>query len=181
MLVASLLVALDSLCSEANDIVLFHSLRSAFIVTAPLASRSVQMMIFQCAEVFAENIPVTVLQVNALLTSVDLDFIVMIALLLTLAFASNAVAYLTYVKDIGSESRRTGKLFYGFMPLSGVRLVLGMGSLHVLSFCQLLAKSISIALLFQMGGKTLVIIVLGCEMGVFLTYKLARQVRTMDD
>lgn len=38
-------------------------------------------------------------------------------------FVAEAVTYMTYVKDISDESRRTGKIFYGFMPLAGVRLV----------------------------------------------------------
>ena len=53
----------------------------------------------------------------------------------SIAFVSEAVTYLTYMKDINEESRRTGKLFFGFMPLSGIRLVVVKVSMYVLSFC----------------------------------------------
>jgi len=134
-----------------------------------------EMMMFKVAEVFAESIPVTVLQMNKVLMSDKLDVIVLLALLSSAAFVSEAVTYMTYMKDINAESRRTGKLFYGFVPLSGIRLVLVKVSMYVLSFCQLMGNSITVALLVQKGGKTLAIIVLSCEMGVYLLWKVVRR------
>jgi len=134
-----------------------------------------EMAMFKAAEVFAERIPVTVLQVNKALTSDKLDVIVLLALLSSAAFVSEAVSYMTFMMDIGEESRRTGKLFYGFVPLSGIRLLIVKVSMYALSFCQLMGKSITIALLMQMGGKTLAINVLVCEMGVYLLFKMVRR------
>jgi len=113
--------------------------------------------------------------VSTVLTSEKLDVIVLLALLCSVAFVSEAVTYMTYIKDINEESRRTGKLFYGFMPLSGIRLMIVKGSMYVMSFCQLMGKSIAIALLVQIGGKNLVITVLSCEMGVYLLFKVVRR------
>jgi len=70
--------------------------------------------------------------------------------------------------------RRTGKIFYGFVPLHGLRLVVLKWSMYLLSFCQLLGKSLEMAILVQVGGKTLAIGVLGGEMVAFLVYKLVR-------
>ena len=47
-------------------------------------------------------------------------------------------------------------------------------SMYLLSFCQLLGKSFAMAILVQIGGKTLAVSVLGGEMVAFLVYKLVR-------
>ena len=134
-----------------------------------------EMMMFKMGEVFAESIPVTVLQVNTLLTMEELDPIVVVSLLVSVIFVSEAVTYMTYVKDISEESRKTGRLFYGFMPLGGMRMVLVKGSMYVLSFCQLMGKSITIGILVQIGGKRTALAVLGCEVGIYLLYKVLRK------
>ena len=46
--------------------------------------------------------------------------------------------------------------------------------MYMLSFCQLLGKSFEIVILMQVGGKTLVVAVLGGEMVVYLLYKVIR-------
>jgi len=150
-------------------------LTNAKIEGHELISPVSEMMYFKGCEVFAESIPVTVLQVNAVLTSDKLDVVVLLAMLSSTTFVSEAVSYMTFTKDIDAESRRTGKLFYGFMPLSGIMLLLVKGSMYVMNFCQLMGKSIAVALLVQIGGKTLAIIVLICEMGVFLLLKVVRR------
>ena len=71
--------------------------------------------------------------------------------------------------------RRTGKVFYGFVPLYGLRLVVVRWSMYLLSFCQLLGKSMEMAILNQVGGKTLAVGVLGGEMVAYLVYKLVRR------
>ncbi len=134
-----------------------------------------EMMMFKGIELFAESIPVTVLQVNTVLTSDKLDVVMLLAILSRVAFVSEAVTYMTFAKDIIAESSRTGKLFYRFVPLIGIRLLLVNGSMYVMSFCQLMGKSIAIALLMQIGGKTLAIMVLSCEMGVYLLFKVVRR------
>jgi len=82
-----------------------------------------EMMIFQSAEVFAECIPMVVIQANNILNMAKLNLVVVGALFCSAAFVSEAVSYMTYAKDISEQSRRTGKIFYGFVPLRGVRLV----------------------------------------------------------
>jgi len=134
-----------------------------------------EMILFLTVEVFAECIPVTVLQVIKILDSEELDIVVLLALLTSAAVVADAIAYVTYVRDSNEEIRRTGKLFYGFMPLSGIRLMIVMIAMHVLSFCQLVGKSIAIALLAQIGGKSLAILVLSCEIGAYLLYKIVRR------
>jgi len=110
-----------------------------------------------------------------LLTMEELDPIVVVSLLVSVIFVSEAVTYMTYVKDISEESRTTGRLFYGFMPLSGMRMVLVKGSMYVLSFCQLMGKSITIGIMVQIGGKRTALAVLGCEVGIYLLYKVLRK------
>ena len=114
------------------------------------------------------------LQVNTILTSNKLDPLLLLCLLSSAAFVAEGVTYLTYAKDISEESRRTGKLFYGFIPLSGVKLLAVKASMYLWSFCQLLGKAMQVAVLMQIGNKTLVFAVLGCELGVYLLYKVIR-------
>ena len=97
-----------------------------------------------------------------------------LGMLTSAAFVAEGVTYLVYMKDISEESRRTGKQFYGFIPLSGKKLYAVKSSMFILSFCQLLGKAMQVAVLMQIGKKTLVIKVLGCELGVFLLYKVVR-------
>jgi len=133
-----------------------------------------EMMMFQMCEVFAECIPMAVIQMTNVLEMVEKDYVLVVALGISAAFVAEAVSYMTYLKDIDDESRRTGKIFYGFIPLQGVRLSLVEVSMRLLSFCQLLGKSFEIAILVQVGGKTLAIGVLGGEMVAYLSYKLVR-------
>jgi len=82
-----------------------------------------EMMLFQSVEVFAECIPMAVIQVMNILNMANFNIVVVGALFCSTAFVSEAVSYMTYIKDISEESRRTGKIFYGFVPLRGVRLM----------------------------------------------------------
>ena len=109
---------------------------------------------------------------NAILTSKNLEFVFVLSLMSSAAFVAEGVTYLAYMKDISDESRRTGKLFYGFVPLSGKKLFAVKASMYLLSFCQLLGKAIEMAVLMQIGGKTLAFSMLSCEMGVYLLYKV---------
>jgi len=60
------------------------------------------------------------------------------------------------------------------VPLHGLRLVVVKWSMYLLSFCQLLGKSLEMAILFQVGGKILAISVLGGEMVMYLIFKVVR-------
>jgi len=60
------------------------------------------------------------------------------------------------------------------VPLHGLRLVVVKWSMYLLSFCQLLGKSLEMAILVQVGGKTLALSVLGGEMVAYLLYKVVR-------
>ena len=112
------------------------------------------------------------LQVNTILTSEKPEPLLLLGLLSSAAFVAEGVTYLTYAKDIDEESRRTGKLFYGFIPLSGKKLYAVQASMYLLSFCQLLGKAMQVSVLMQIGNKTLVAAVLCCELGVYLLYKV---------
>ena len=114
----------------------------------------------------------TVLQVNSILTSDKLEPLLLVGLFTSAAFVAEGVTYLAYMKDINEESRRTSNIFYGFIPLSGKKLYAVKASMYLLSFCQLLGKSMQVAVLMQIGSKTLVIAVLGCELGLYLLYKV---------
>jgi len=61
------------------------------------------------------------------------------------------------------------------VPLHGLRLVVVKWSMYLLSFCQLLGKSLEMAILVQIGGKILAVSVLGGEMVAYLLYKLVRR------
>ena len=114
------------------------------------------------------------LHVNSILESKKLEPLLLLSLLSSAAFVAEGVTYLAYMKDISDESRRTGKLFYGFVPLSGKKLFAVKASMFLLSFCQLLGKAMQMSVLVQIGTKTLAFAVLGCELGVYLLYKLVR-------
>ena len=133
-----------------------------------------EMMFFQNCEVFAECIPMAVIQMTNVLEMAVKDYVLVVALGISVAFVAEAVSYMTYLKDIDEGGRRTEKIFYGFIPLHGVRLVLVVVSMRLLSFCQLLGKSFEVAILVQVGGKTLAGGVLGGEIVVYLIYKVAR-------
>ena len=127
-------------------------------------------MAFKLCEVFSESIPVSVVQVHTILTSKEFDMIIISALFTSAAFVSEAVTYMTFVKDINEESRKTGTLFYGFMPLSGIRVLIVKLSMYMLSFCQILGKSLQIAMLMLSGGRSLVIFVLLGEFCLYILY-----------
>ena len=133
-----------------------------------------EMMMFKMCEVFSECIPMAVIQAKNVLELKEIDWFVAGALFTSVVFVSEAVTYMTFMKDISEESRRTGKLFYGFVPLSGMRLVAVKWSMYLLSSCQLLGKSLEVVMLMQVGGTALAVGVLGGEMVVYLIYKIAR-------
>ena len=114
------------------------------------------------------------LQVDTILTSDKLDPLLLLGLLSSVAVVAEGVTYLAYMKDISEESRRSGKQFYGFIPVSGKKLYAVKASMYILSFCQLLGKSMQVAVLMQIGNEVLVIAVLGCELGGYLLYKVVR-------
>ena len=111
---------------------------------------------------------------DKILTSNKLEPFFLLGLLSSAAFVAEGVTYLAYMKDISDESRRTGKLFYGFIPLSGKKLYAVKASMYLLSFCQLLGKAMQVAVLMQIGNRILVFAVLSCELGVYLLYKVVR-------
>jgi len=85
-------------------------------------------------EVFAESIPMTVVQLKTLMVGKEFDWVLMVAILVSVTFVAEATTYITYVKDIGVLSRATGKLFYGFVPLGRVRrMVVKVGEPILLS------------------------------------------------
>ena len=114
------------------------------------------------------------LHVNSILESKKLEPLLLLSLLSSAAFVAEGVTYLSYAADISEENRRTGKLFWGLIPLSGKRLYAVKASMYLLSFCQLLGKSMQVAVLMQIGKRTLTFAVLGCELGVYLLYKVVR-------
>ena len=114
------------------------------------------------------------LQVNSILTSDKLELVLLLSLFTSATFVAEGVTYLSYTTDISEKSRQSGKLFYGFIPLSGKKLYAVKASMYLLSFCQLLGKAMQVAVLMQIGNKTLAFGVLGCELGVYLLYKVFR-------
>ena len=116
------------------------------------------------------------LQVDKILTSTskELEPLLLLGLLSSAAFVAEGVTYLAYEKDISEVSRRSGKMFYGFIPLSGKKQYAVKTSMYLLSFCQLLGKAMQVTVLMQIGKQTLVFAVLGCELGVYLLYKVVR-------
>ena len=111
---------------------------------------------------------------DKILTSNKLEPLLLLSLLSSAAFVAEGVTYLSFTADISEENRRSEKLFYGFIPLSGKKLYAVKASMYLLSFCQLLGKAIQVAVLMQIGNEVLVIAVLGCELGVYLLYKVVR-------
>jgi len=97
----------------------FRVLTNAKIIGHEIVPPVTEMMAHKSAEVFAESIPCTILQVFNILESRELDWIVIMAMFAGAAFTSEAISYMTYVKDIGDEARKFGGTFYGFVPLGG--------------------------------------------------------------
>ena len=132
------------------------------------------MTMFQLCEIFAECIPMTVIQVNNILNSKEVNILLVGALSTSAMFVAEAVSYMTYMMDISEDNRQKGNLFYGFVSLHGLRLVVVKWSMYLLSFCQLLGKSLMVNIIYQIGGKTLVVAVMGGEMVAYLIYKVVR-------
>ena len=117
----------------------------------------------------------TVVQVNSILKSNETDPVVIFGLITSAFFVAEGISYLSYIKDVNEESRRTGYLFYGFVPLSGVGLYVVRTAMFLLSFCQLSSKSVQVAILIHLGGKTMAIFVICIETFLFLLYKVLRR------
>ena len=93
---------------------------------------------------------------------------------MSLCIAAETISYISYIKDINERSRLT-TIFYGFVPLAGVRLYLVSFSMRVMAICQLIAKALYISILIKVGGKRLMFVVLVVDMLVYLSYKVVRQ------
>ena len=117
----------------------------------------------------------TVIQIMSILSSTNVDNILLLSVVLSAGMTSECVTYMTYIKDISEEGRRLGKLFYGFVPLSGFRLIMVRISMYMLSFCQLIGKCFGMSILYNLGGPVLVLQVLGGEMLAYLLYKVVRK------
>ena len=116
----------------------------------------------------------TVIQVNNILNSKEVNILLVGALSTSAMFVAEAVSYMTYMMDISEDNRQKGNLFYGFVSLHGLRLVVVKWSMYLLSFCQLLGKSLMVNIIYQIGGKTLVVAVMGGEMVAYLIFKVVR-------
>ena len=110
---------------------------------------------------------------HAILINDKLEVVFLLGLLSSVAFVAEMVTYLTYMKDISDESRRTASMFYGFIPLSGKKMYAVKASMYLLSFCQLLGKAMQVVVLVQIGKKTLVAVIVS-ELAVYLLYKVVR-------
>mgnify|MGYP001128235878 FL=1 len=133
-----------------------------------------EMAMFKLCEVFAESIPVTVVQVSAIMVRKTSNLVVLGALVISCLFVAELITYITFVRDISEESRNTGRIFYGFVPLSGANLYIVRGNMFLLSICQLISKSMFIAILWQEGRMKLILVVSCCEMAAFFMYKVVR-------
>lgn len=60
---------------------------------------------FQLCEIFAECIPMTVIQVNNILNSKEVNILLVGALSTSAMFVAEAVSYMTYMMDISEDSR----------------------------------------------------------------------------
>jgi len=64
-----------------------------------------EMVFFKMCEVFSESIPMSVIQVQNVLESEEIDLPVVGALLTSVVFVAEAVSYMTYALDISEDSR----------------------------------------------------------------------------
>jgi hypothetical protein len=139
--------------------VLINSEVEAHAVVPPVT----EMVMFKMCEVFSESIPMSVIQVVNVLESKEIDWIVLGALFCSAVFVAETMGYMTFMADINDAHRKTEKTFYGFVPLHGVRLMVVKWSMYLLSFCQLLGKSLEVAVLYIVGGGWLVGLTCGLE------------------
>ena len=75
-----------------------------------------------------------------------------------------------YIKDVSEESRTVGNLLFGFIPLSGANRIFVNVAMRLMSFCQLLSKSIELSVLYELGGLNLVLGVGAFSAGLSLIY-----------
>jgi len=133
-----------------------------------------ELMMYQCAEIVAESIPCTLIQVQAVLNTQEFDFVLILSLLISGIVTSFNISYMTYIKDTNPEDRRTGKIFYGFVPLTGWPHIFSQVCMLFLSFAQLLGKGVIISLLSYMGGPKIVWMYLSSWLSFFFLFKVVR-------
>ena len=120
---------------------------------------------------FAEAIPACVIQTLALLQSPTKQAFAIVSILVSAFTTAFTSALIAYDFDTSSEKRRLAPDFYGFIPDRGrIQIFLLM---VVLSACQILAKSLSIALL-TVVSPTLAFYYLICDQVLYQVYKILR-------
>ena len=130
----------------------------------------------QCVELATESIPGCVLQIFVLLTKSGVSGAgPLLSIAISASTTGFASAVIAFDKDVDAQGRKSQPKFYGYIPDDhGLRsrcflLMTLISALHNLS------RSIGYALVAASGGVTMVLSFVGCEMMLYLVWKVFRK------
>ncbi|GMI04066.1 hypothetical protein TrRE_jg4139 [Triparma retinervis] len=109
------------------------------------------------------------------MTSKDVDTIAVLALLSSIGSAAIMSAFISFDYDTDRLHRIKNPEFYGYIGKSNKTKLTMFAALFSLSFFNLFVRSLTVVTVSIVGGKTLVITVLTCEMLLYFIVKLARR------
>lgn len=124
-------------------------------------------------ELFAENIPMCILQVMSILDSRSVSATVLTSLTISCLCAGYSSGTVTLDFDISPIRRKAESTFYGAVPDSVVKRLVMLSMLVLQSALLLTIRSTAFAFLIFLGQQYLWTF-LACDLGLFFLYKIAR-------
>jgi len=133
-----------------------------------------ELISLKLCEVFSESIPCTLIQVIGLLRSDNYNTVLTLSLISSAIFTAEGIIWLTYTTDNNADLRRQNPIFFGFVPLVGVRRKLLQVSMMTMSFSHLLTKCMTYSMLWR-AGKEVFLLIFGVDLLLYILYKFLRQ------
>ncbi|GMH54038.1 hypothetical protein TL16_g01592 [Triparma laevis f. inornata] len=125
-------------------------------------------------ELFAENIPMSILQILSIIDQGSVSSTVLISLIISCLCAGFSSASVTLDYDVSPSNRVGEKDFYGFIPDSATRRFLMLTLLIFQSALLLVIRSTAFAFLILLGSRYVWLFV-ACDLGLYLLCKVARK------
>mmetsp|Transcript_24058 Transcript_24058/g.50003 ORF Transcript_24058/g.50003 Transcript_24058/m.50003 type:complete len:508 (-) Transcript_24058:50-1573(-) len=139
-----------------------------------ISARS-EMTAARASEMFFEGLPLTVIQLAAMLeVDADLSFTPLASLSLSLSACAFMSAQMSLDWDLSDRQRSYEPAFYGYVPatLGGIFKVASL--LFFMSLFNLMTRSLTCVILARNGGPRMLFIVYGSELGIYFIYKAVR-------
>ena len=137
-----------------------------------------EMTFSKCTELFAESIPGIIIQLSAIVSTINsgenvtlMAYLSLAVSLLTTGFIS---ATLSYDFDTDPQRRAYYPEFYGYVPDDGRKRAFLFFLMILLSATQVLIKAMLIVVLASIGSRFPVLYLLG-DIAFYLLYKVARR------